>query len=133
VVPATVRTVRPRVAPMSDFGAFFVSLCDRAGTTPYQVGKEAGIPSKSRVAYALRPMSGKRRAAVLPISVLTDLARELDCSVDEASHLILLGLKEHAPQELREYIAHLEKDNSTLRRKAGMQEARYRFLKTAKP
>lgn len=121
--------MRPRQADLSDFGAYFLSLCDRMGTTPYQIGLQAGIPSKSRIAYAMRPRLGKRRAAVLSMDVLLSLVRQITCTADEASHLVLLGLKEHAPQELREYIAHLEKDNSTLRRKAGLPEARYRMAR----
>jgi hypothetical protein len=119
--------MRPRETELSEFGQYFTDLCTRAGTSPYQIGLLAGITSRSRVAYVLRSASGAHRSGVLPADLLLALARKLKLTQDETTLFMLLGLKEHAPQELRDYISHLERDVVTLRRKLGLPDARFRF------
>jgi len=119
--------MRPRETDLSDFGRYFLDLCTRAGTSPYQVGLLAGITSRSRIAYVMRSAAGPHQSGVLPASLLVAIARKLALTQDETTLFILLGLKEHAPQELRDYISHLERDVVALRRKLGLPDARFRF------
>ena len=106
---------------------YFQKLCDRAKISVYRAGLLAGVRSRSRIAYAMRKTDGPHRSAALSTDVLLALAEQVGANADETTLFVLLGLKEHAPAELRDYITHLERENLSLRRKLDMPEGRFRI------
>jgi hypothetical protein len=113
---------RPRVVEYSKFGEFLLLLCDRSNQSVFEVGLKAGLGSKSRINYAMRPYSGKGRTGRLSEEELRRLANAVHASQDERRLLVLYGLKEHLPPLLKRYVESIEKDNRRLRRGRGEPE-----------
>jgi hypothetical protein len=77
--------------------------------------------------YVIRARKPGQRASLLGYDKLMKLAEKIPATEDERAMLVLLGLKEHVPRELRSYYDHLERDNRTMRRKLGRPELRPRL------
>jgi hypothetical protein len=85
--------------------------------------------SKKRMSVVLRPRTpGLRvRAAFLNFQELSALAHALHADARQTRHLILLGLLEHAPQELRTFVGHHINNSLQLANDLGRNPPPYKF------
>lgn len=119
--------MQSRGTGLSEFGRFFLNLCEAAEVSPYAVALQSGIRTRSRVVYALRERHVGDRTTVFSIAELLSLAANIPATDDQRNHLVVLGVKEHATPDLRQYIAILEKDSRTLRKRLNMPELKVRL------
>jgi len=103
--------------PLSPFGRYIAALCESKGVSASHLLSVFG--SKKRMSYALRPKADHPRASLLNYEELSELAHQLHADRQQTKHIILLGLLEHAPPELRSCVIKLVISNMELARDIG--------------
>ncbi len=95
--------------PLSAFGRYLVSLCEVKQIKVFSLTPAVG--NKTRLSFALRGRPSKgSRGALLEIGELEAIARILRASRHEARRIVLLGLLEHGPPELKSCVIGMAED-----------------------
>ena len=95
--------------------------------TIYEAADQAGIQTRSRMTYAVRPRQGQQRSTRLTFEELTSLAGVLEATEPERYQLIVLALKEELSPMMRRYLERFEADSADLRDRLGLPALRPRL------
>jgi hypothetical protein len=91
---------KPDYTSYCAFGRYLVDLCDARGVKVMSLAPNAG--GTTRLSYALRGrLAAPGRRCFFDYATLTTLADTLCCNKGERQTLVMLGMLEHGPQELR--------------------------------
>jgi len=81
------------------------------------------------MSYALQQHSARSQKGLLSLKQLQGLAQALQCNNEEEVRLIILGMLEHAPPLLGNYVEEIERENIEMRKAMGKAPSRFRLVK----
>jgi transcriptional regulator with XRE-family HTH domain len=120
--------MKPRSAPLSEFGSLLNELAKSAGLTMTEVAKKAGLRSSSHIHYATIPHRGSSRRGLLSAKQMRALARVVKASPEDEMRLLLLAAREYLPPFAQDFYRELESDCEEYRLALGKPKKRYRLI-----
>jgi hypothetical protein len=85
-----------------------LEYCQKCGISPYRLGLETGIQSRSVMTYVIRARKAGERGYLPPLEKLEVWAEKLKLRGDERRRFVLLGNLMHCPTLVVEHIAEME-------------------------
>lgn len=115
---------------LSAFGALLSEICERQDISLYAAGQRIGLTSRASMSYIVRPHQGTSRRGVLTTRQIRMLARAIRATREEETRLVILGCLEHAPSVLAQYVAYLEEELESLRKKDGKPTVHFHIIES---
>lgn len=95
-----------------------IECCEAKGISPYALGAESGIKSRSVMSYVVRARKSGERGYLPPLQKLEAWADRLGLTGGHRKRFLLLGSLEHCPPLVQEHLREVEARLSRLEGRA---------------